>query len=229
VAQRPVDVYLNDHFAGATFGADLARQLEDQAEGTDFHPEMTRLAAEIEADLDTLTDLMQRIGCTRDPSKQIAAWVAEKASRIKLTGLTSSSDELGTFLSIDALSLGVEGKSALWVTLRELHDDYPELQSTDLDDLFQRAQRQRQILETERIAAAQRALATEARHLSKGKQINMQDETENNETSDSAAPEDQPGEPGAEGGSSSDAKDKLPGAPADDDSEVGDTDQHSSA
>lgn len=40
-------------------------------------------------------------------------------------------------------------------------------------------------------------------------------------------PEDQPGEPGAEGGSSSPAADKLPGAPADDDSALGDTDQHS--
>ncbi|HEY2259796.1 MAG TPA: hypothetical protein VGH45_08785 [Solirubrobacteraceae bacterium] len=43
------------------------------------------------------------------------------------------------------------------------------------------------------------------------------------------APEDQPEEPGAEGGSRSPAADKLPGAPADDDSAVGDTDQHSSA
>lgn len=43
------------------------------------------------------------------------------------------------------------------------------------------------------------------------------------------APEDKPDEPGAEGGSQSPSKDKLPGAPAkDDDSPVGDTDQHSS-
>jgi hypothetical protein len=42
------------------------------------------------------------------------------------------------------------------------------------------------------------------------------------------APEDRPDEPGAEGGSSSEAADKLPGAPAsEDDSPVGDTDQHS--
>lgn len=162
MAQRPLDVYLNDHFAGATFGADLARQLEAQAEGTDLQPEMTRLAAEIEADLDTLNDLMKRMGCTRNPSKQVAAWVAEKASRVKLTGLTSPSDELGTFLSIEALSLGIEGKAALWATLRELRDHDPELQSTDLDDLLQRAQRQRQVLETERIAAAKRSLTTEA-------------------------------------------------------------------
>jgi hypothetical protein len=42
------------------------------------------------------------------------------------------------------------------------------------------------------------------------------------------APEDKPDEPGAEGGSQSPNNDKLPGAPAeDDDSPVGDTDQHS--
>lgn len=44
----------------------------------------------------------------------------------------------------------------------------------------------------------------------------------------SGAPEDEPSEPGAEGGSQSPAADKLPAAPADDDSPVGDTDQHSS-
>ena len=41
------------------------------------------------------------------------------------------------------------------------------------------------------------------------------------------APEDLPDEPGAQGGSQSPAADKLPGAPAADDSPVGDTDQHS--
>ena len=110
MTQRPIDVYLNDHLAGATFGA----------------------------------------------------WVAEKASRVKLTGLTSGDDQLGTFLSIEALSLGVEGKASLWTTLRELRGDHPELLSTDIDDLLQRAQRQRQVLETERIAAARRSLTRDA-------------------------------------------------------------------
>lgn len=43
-------------------------------------------------------------------------------------------------------------------------------------------------------------------------------------------PEDQPGEPEAEGGSDSSSADKLPASPSsDDDSELGDTDQHSDA
>ena len=57
----------------------------------------------------------------------------------------------------------------------------------------------------------------------------METAPERNDPQESGAPEDQPGEPGAEGGSSSDAKDKLPAAPSDDDSPVGDTDQHSNA
>jgi hypothetical protein len=43
------------------------------------------------------------------------------------------------------------------------------------------------------------------------------------------APEDRPGEPGSGGSSQSPAADKPPAVPADDDSAVGDTDQHSDA
>jgi hypothetical protein len=43
-------------------------------------------------------------------------------------------------------------------------------------------------------------------------------------------PEDQSGEPGAEGGSHGSSSDKLPASPSsDDDSPLGSTDQHSSA
>jgi hypothetical protein len=42
-------------------------------------------------------------------------------------------------------------------------------------------------------------------------------------------PEDRPGEPGAEGGSDSPAADTPPAVPSEDESELGDTDQHSDA
>jgi len=41
------------------------------------------------------------------------------------------------------------------------------------------------------------------------------------------APEDKPGQPGARGGSKSPSADRLPAAPTDDDTPLGDTDQHS--
>jgi len=58
----------------------------------------------------------------------------------------------------------------------------------------------------------------------------LDDEHQRRESEPEAdAPEDRPGEPGAEGGSGSPTRDKLPGMPAKGDpSPVGDTDQHSS-
>lgn len=58
---------------------------------------------------------------------------------------------------------------------------------------------------------------------------NMENETQRDPTTESKPPEDRPKEPGAEGGSESPSADKPPGAPADDDSPLGDTDQHSDA
>ena len=45
--------------------------------------------------------------------------------------------------------------------------------------------------------------------------------------SEDVEPEDLPEEPGAEGGSDSPAADTPPGLPSEDDSDLGDTDQHS--
>ncbi len=57
----------------------------------------------------------------------------------------------------------------------------------------------------------------------------MRDPREANEEPDRPAPEDQPGEIGAEGGSKTARRSKLPPMPdREDDSPLGDTDQHSS-
>jgi hypothetical protein len=56
----------------------------------------------------------------------------------------------------------------------------------------------------------------------------MHPDSEEPRADDAPEPEDRPDEPGAEGGSQSPTKDKLPGQPSKDDpSPVGDTDQHS--
>ncbi|HTX47292.1 MAG TPA: hypothetical protein VMD48_13495 [Solirubrobacteraceae bacterium] len=56
-------------------------------------------------------------------------------------------------------------------------------------------------------------------------------EDNRNTREDEQQPEDRPGEPGAEGGSGSSAAERPPGVPSgdDDESPLGDTDQHSDA
>lgn len=157
-----LSTYLNDHLAGSTLGCDHARQLEEMCAGTPFAAEMSRIAGEVEDDRDTLVQLMERLDAERNPLKQAGAWVAEKAGRIKFSGVSSGNETLGRFLALETLSLGVEGKRSLWIALARVRERYPQLQSTDLDLLIARAQAQRDALEAERLEAAQQAFVAEA-------------------------------------------------------------------
>jgi hypothetical protein len=152
-SDKPLDVYLNDHLAGARFGSDLARRLAQRMGGAS----MNALAEEIEEDRQTLQDVMDRLGTTRNPVKEAATWVAEKVSHVKLSGLTAGHREFGLFMALETLSLGVEGKASLWSALADVADHYPALHDVDLAALRERAVAQRQVVEAERAAAARRA------------------------------------------------------------------------
>ena len=163
MADKAMDVYLNDHLAGAMLGTDLAEQIRARNESTPLGGLMQSLAPEIEADRQTLIALMQRMDTSKNPVKQAGAWVTEKASRVKFTGLTSGEPELGTFMALESLALGVQGKLSLWKALAQVADQHPALASVDLDELIDRAEKQYRLLEDERLAACRRALShTEA-------------------------------------------------------------------
>src|SRR4051794_8959860 len=159
MAEKALDVYLNDHLGGATLGSDLSRQIRDQNEGTPLGELMTRIADEIEEDRQTLVDLMEALDVSHNPVKQVTGWVAEKASRVKFSGATSGEPDHGLFMALESLRLGVAGKKCLWIALQQAHRDYPELANTDLERLIERASSQEDDLERERIAAGAAALA----------------------------------------------------------------------
>ena len=161
MADKAMDVYLNDHLAGAMMGSDLAEQLRDENEGSPLGEIMTSLAAQIEEDRQSLIDLMERMGTSKNPVKQATTWVAEKASRTKFSGMTSGEPEVGNFMALETLTLGVEGKASLWRALTAVADRYEQLRATDLSGLLARAEAQHDTLEAERIAAAGRAFKGE--------------------------------------------------------------------
>jgi hypothetical protein len=159
MGDKPMNVYLNDHLAGATLGSDLAEQIRERHEGTRLGEVMGSIAPQIEEDRQSLLDLMERIGTPRNPVKQATGWVAEKASRMKFGGIASGEPDHGAFMALESLSLGVEGKGSMWKVLKAVASQYPQLASTDLDALIERATEQHEILERERVAAGERALA----------------------------------------------------------------------
>lgn len=160
MADKAMDTYLNDHLAGAMFGSDLAEQIASQIEDAEHASCFRVLAGHIEADRQTLSALMDRLDTTKNPVKQAATWLAEKLSRVKLTGASSGESELGLFMAIETLSLGVEGKASLWRLLKDVSDRYPALNDTELDGLIVRAESQRELLEGERATAGRHAFGT---------------------------------------------------------------------
>jgi hypothetical protein len=153
MADKAMDVYLNDHLGGSMLGSDLATHLKDNADGP-LGDVMIPLSLQIEEDRKTLIDLMERMGTSRNPVKQVTAWIAEKASWAKFSGLPAGDRDTGLFMALESLSLGVEGKASLWRALKEVQDRYEALQEADLDLLIERAESQRQTLEEQRLSLA---------------------------------------------------------------------------
>ena len=67
MAGKPMDVYLNDHLAGAMLGSALAKQIQALNEGSALGTRMESLAALIEEDRQTLIGLMERMDTSNNP------------------------------------------------------------------------------------------------------------------------------------------------------------------
>ena len=158
MADKAMDTYLNDHLAGSTLGADLAKQIRDNAEAP-LRQLMETIAAEIEEDRETLIELMDRMGTTKNPVKQATAWMTEKASRAKFSGVSSGAPDVGKLMALESLTLGVTGKECLWQMLKRVAGRYEALASTDFERLIERARDQHDQLQKERIKAGMDALA----------------------------------------------------------------------
>jgi hypothetical protein len=80
-AQKFLEIYVQDHYAGSTGGLELAKSAASSNAGTEFGRPLTRLAAEIAEDCDALKRIMDRLEVSPAPVKAALAWSAEKARR----------------------------------------------------------------------------------------------------------------------------------------------------
>src|SRR3954453_13540079 len=146
---EPLSIYLNDHLAGSTVGVNLARRLADEQRA------MQGGGAEIAQGRETLLALMARLGVREDRAKVALAKAAERASRVKL----GARRPLNRLELLETLSLGVEGKLAMWEALKRSRAGVSDVAAFDLDALIARACSQRKRLEGERMRAAEAAFS----------------------------------------------------------------------
>jgi hypothetical protein len=151
-------IYLNDHLAGATAGTELAHRIARSRRGGQDSGTLRRLAAEVAQDRATLLDIMAALGIKVRRYKAGAAWIGEKAGRLKSNGRLLARSPLSNLEELEMLRLGVEGKAAGWRTLRTLADTDARLDLARLDELISRARRQADLLEDLRIGAADQVI-----------------------------------------------------------------------
>jgi len=157
-AQTRLATYLNDHRAGAAGGIDLARRLHQQNKDNEYGLELESIVRDIEEDIQSLDDLMGRVGVETDAVKLAGAWAAEKAGRLKLNGQVLGYSPLSRMVELEGLMLGVTGKLSLWMALQDVYAGDPRLAGFDLGRLVERAREQRQTLERLRRRTARAAL-----------------------------------------------------------------------
>ena len=156
-----IGIYLNDHLAGATAGTALAQRAARGQDGGD-QATLQRLAGEITADRRALLEIMALLGVPVRHYKTTAAWLGERAGRLKPNGRLRTRSPLSSLEELELLRLGVEGKAAGWRTLRELAVHDPRLSAAWLDELLTRARAQADQLEQMRVRAAEHLLEPDA-------------------------------------------------------------------
>jgi len=147
-------IYLNDHLAGATGGAELARRVAAARWGDEAGDALLRFAADVAADRAALRGMMAALDVPVRAYKVYAGWIGEKVGRFKLNGRLLGRSPLSSLEELEMMRLGVAGKAAGWRTLQLLADTDPRLDRARLMELIARAESQLKLLEDLRVRAA---------------------------------------------------------------------------
>ena len=158
MAENHIATYLNDHLAGSVVALELLEHLESEHAGTPLESFFKELRAEITADREKLESLMGQLDISESRTRKASAWLTEKVTALKLRLDDPEDGDLRLFESLEALSLGIEGKCGLWLALAAVAERSPQLRMLDYHELISRAEAQRSRVEEKRIETARRAL-----------------------------------------------------------------------
>ncbi len=153
-----LQTYLNDHLAGAAGALQLLGHLNDHAQDAGFAAFCRALREDVQGDAEELRGLMKRLELSESVVKKAGAWPAETATEMTLLLQGEKAADLGRLQALEALSLGITGKKALWEALVMVQDLSPAWSSVDFPRLIRRAEEQYERVEIVRRATARLAL-----------------------------------------------------------------------
>jgi hypothetical protein len=155
---RLLGIYLADHRAGAAAGLARAKRFSDANATTFLAETAANVCRAIEDDVQTLDEILHRLGCRPSQWKVFVARAAECVGRLKPNGRMRGYSPLSRLVELELLVAGILTKESLWRTLSVVQQGRSELAGFDFDDLQQRAMEQRMALESHQAATVEAAL-----------------------------------------------------------------------
>lgn len=145
-SKKLLEIYLDDHAAGAAAGLSLARRLFENNKNTEWADRLRDLTGQIEEDERTLNEIRDALGFEGGQAKRYLALAGERVGRLKPNGRLVTYSPLSRLLECEAMEAGVSAKKRLWATLAEGADHLPELSEYDFEALTARAEAQISVL-----------------------------------------------------------------------------------
>jgi len=146
--------YLNDHLAGSVAALELLDRLVETYSGKPLERFFRELRDDIRRDQAQLEELIAKLDLKESTVRKAGAWIAEKFSRPKIDLEADSKSELGLFLALEALVLGITGKRSLWRALGAASRTMPALARLDYSGLEKAAIDQCERVEARRLEIA---------------------------------------------------------------------------
>jgi hypothetical protein len=157
VSKEHLGTYLNDHLAGSHTAVETLDRLLDEA--PDLRTALAQLKTEIEEDREQLRSLMRSLDIAESTVRKAGGWFAERATSLKLVVDDKATGPLRRLERLELLSLGIEGKIAMWRALQAVAGTDNALDILDYARLTERGQDQRVRVEAMRLEAGHFALA----------------------------------------------------------------------
>jgi hypothetical protein len=149
-------IYVNDHLMAATGGIELVSRMLGTHRGKPFEPHLEQLLGELREEKAALLRTMEALDIPVRQYKQLATWVGEKVSRLKLNGRILSRSPLSDLIEFEFIATAVLGKRAGFETLLEVAAVEPRIDAALMERLINQADAQHEWLSEARREVAAR-------------------------------------------------------------------------
>jgi hypothetical protein len=129
MSNKHLATYLNNHLSASVTILNLLGSIEENHPNADIAHFFGELRTEIETEQKELEALMARLDIGQNKPSQVAGWVTEKLSHLKLRWDDAQEGPLYLVEVLELLLTGIEGKKALWrgLTTASVPGDFASL------------------------------------------------------------------------------------------------------